>query len=241
MLVLPDFHPLTHISVPIGKRYQPGGIALTSNIGESPEYIGNRDYRPGDLFQRIDYRSWARNARPVVREYQEEYYCRIALVLDTFISPGIKKKPEGFPNLEAAISLSAAIADALSAEEFLIDIFAAGPELYVFRAGRNIAHLDNILEILASVDACRDNPFDRVAPALASELTNITTVLFVFLDWDEQRERFVRMAVESGCSTKVLIVNDKPTSLPLTGVEDWAGPVKKFNPGHISNGSVEAI
>jgi len=81
--VLPDFRPADAITVPGSARYQPGGIALTSNVGESPEYIGNRDYRAGDPLRRIDFRSWGRLAKPVVREYQEEYFSRIGVVLDT--------------------------------------------------------------------------------------------------------------------------------------------------------------
>ena len=139
LLVVPRFHRLTEINVPAGLRYQPGGVALSSHVGESPEYIGNREYIPGEPARRLDFRSWARLARPVVREYQEEYYCRIALILDTFIPQQMgvlsrfRKAPlEGYPQLESAISLAASVADSLSATEHLIDIFAAGPELYVF-------------------------------------------------------------------------------------------------------------
>ncbi len=87
LLVLPSFHPLVNVDVPVGVKHQPGGIALTSNIGESPEYMGNRDYVPGEPVKRIDFRSWARSGKPVVREYREEYYCRIALILDTHVVP----------------------------------------------------------------------------------------------------------------------------------------------------------
>jgi hypothetical protein len=80
-------------------------------------------------------------------------------------------RPAGLCRLEAAISLSASVADALSRGEYLIDLFAAGPELYVFRAGRHTAHFENILEIVACVEACRRNPFETIAPALADELT----------------------------------------------------------------------
>ena len=122
--------PLVDVSVPVGMRHQPGGIALTSNIGESPEYIGNREYVPGEPVRRIDFRSWARLGKPVVREFQEEYYCRIALVLDTHVVPKMtwgsferwaegwyfpyEQGPEEFPELEAAVSMTAALADALS-------------------------------------------------------------------------------------------------------------------------------
>ncbi|TWT83442.1 hypothetical protein CA13_49070 [Planctomycetes bacterium CA13] len=238
LLVLPHFHPLIGLDLPVGARYQPGGVALTSNIGESPEYIGNREYVAGDSSRRIDYRSWARLGRPIVREYQEEYYCRVALVLDTFVPPDRKAGREGFPDLEAAISLSAAIADALSRGEYLIDLFAAGPELYVFRAGRHTAHFDNVLDIVAGVDACRKNPFETVAPALADELNNISTVVGVFLDWDQSRRQLVRAAVERGCSVKIFVVKDGETSEPIEFDE---GNVVQLGIAEIRDGAIETL
>ena len=73
LLVVPKFYPLTDLDVPANTRHQPGGIALTSRVGESSEYIGNRDYVPGEPVRRIDFRAWARTGQPVLREYQEEY------------------------------------------------------------------------------------------------------------------------------------------------------------------------
>ncbi|MCA9015550.1 MAG: DUF58 domain-containing protein, partial [Planctomycetaceae bacterium] len=176
LLVLPAFHQLTSVDLPVGSKFQPGGIALTSNVGESPEYVGNREYVPGEPARRLDFRSWARLGKPVVREYQEEYYCRIALILDTYMptDPWLIRKLKNMRQryqtktddgqsmnvLEAGISLTASIADALSRGEYLIDLFAAGPELYVFRAGRHTAHFDNVLEILSCVDRCPDDPFE---------------------------------------------------------------------------------
>lgn len=220
LLVLPSFHALDDVAVPAGARYQPGGIALTSNVGESPDYIGNRDYRPGDPWRKVDSRSWARLARPVVREYREEYYQRVALVLDTRV-PGRWRTPAlGFPQLEAAVSLAAAVADGLSRGECIIDLFAAGPKLYVFRTGRSIAHLENVLDILACVEASHADCLEEITPALADELSSISTLIGVFLDWDSARRDMVRTARECGCHVKSLIVRDKPPTLPLEGEED---------------------
>lgn len=237
LIVMPKFHSLQSIDIPVGLRYQPGGVALSSNVGESPEYIGNRDYVPGEPVRHLDFRSWARLARPVVREYQEEYYCRIAMVLDTWI-PKRRQPLEGFPELEAAISLSASIADSLSVTEHLIDIFAAGPELYVFRAGRQLAHFDNVLEILASVAPCEVDPFAKVTPAVADELTSITTAICVFLDWDNSREELARTIVEAGCQLKLIIVRDHTVSKPWP--EDL-GEVIMLSPEQIQNGGVESL
>lgn len=247
LLVIPRFNQLAEFNVPVGLRYQPGGVALSSHIGESPEYMGNREYIPGEPARRLDFRSWARLARPVVREFQEEYYCRIALILDTFIPqrsgfpgrwlPGAVPA-EGYPELEAAISLAASVADAIAATEHLIDIFAAGPELYVFRAGRQIAHFDNVLEILAAVEACRSNPFDTVAPAVAEELHSITTAICVFLDWDPSRESMVRTIVEAGCQLKLIIVRDGDTSSPLPAD---LGDVTMLSPEAVLSGGVDFL
>ena len=241
LMVLPSFHPIGAVDVPVGSRYQPGGIALTSNVGESPEYIGNREYRPGDSMRRIDFRSWARLAKPIVREYLEEYYCRVALVLDTYV-PGPRIKPrKGFRELEAAVSLSAAVADALSCGEYILDIFAAGPELYVFRSGRHTTHFENVLEILACVEESRRNPFALVAPALADELANISTVICVLLDWDADRQALVRRAAEAGCATKVVVVRRRRTTMPTGDDEDWTGPIRVLHPKDIEGGGIDVL
>lgn len=255
LTVLPAFHPLTTLNVPTNARHQPGGIALTSSIGESPEYIGNREYSPGEPVKRIDFRAWARLGKPVVREYQEEYYCRVAVVLDTFLKPrltraGFERWAEGwyFPSepgpethaeLEAAVSLTAAIGDALSRGEYLIDLFAAGPELYVFQAGRNVAHFDNLLEILAGVERCREDPFERVGAALIDQLGQISTTICVFLDWDAARRRLAQAIQSAGCRLKCVIVRDRPTTLPFD--EDEFGVLTEVTPAQVESGGLEAL
>ncbi len=237
LMVLPAFHPVAGLDIPPSTRYQPGGIRLTSNVGESPEYIGNREYVPGEPARRLDFRSWARLAKPVVREYQEEYYCRIALILDTFVPAGRKAGRDGFPDLEAGVSLAASVADALAGGEYIIDIFAAGSDLYVFRAGRHTAHFENVLEILACVDACRENPFETIVPAIADELHNISTTLCIFLDWDRSRRRLARAVLEAGCRLKVLVVRDGDTTDPLDAGDD--GDISQYTPAQVREGGLE--
>ena len=241
LMVLPDFQPVAHIDIPASKSYQPGGIILTSQIGESLEYIGNRDYLPGDSFRNIDFRSWARLAKPITKEYHEEYYCRVALVLDTYVLPGAKRTTGGYPELEAAISLCATVADVLSRTEYIIDIFAVGPELYVYRAGRNMAHFDNVLEILACLDACRKNPFETLTPAIVDELANISYVVFVFTIWDETRKKLVQNAAEAGCKIKILMVSKDDRDQSIVDLEEWVDSVSLYTVDTIKNGRFEFV
>jgi uncharacterized protein (DUF58 family) len=206
LVVVPGFEPISALRMPIGSRYQPGGIALTSHVGESPEYVGNREYVPGEPIRRLDFKAWARTGRPVVREYQEEYYCRVALVLDTFVPPGRRPSGRGFAELEAAISLTAAVAEFLSGGEHIIDLFAAGPELHVFRSGRHTAHFENVLEILSGVEASRDDPFAKLGPAVSEEMQRISTAVVILLAWSESRRELLERVTEAGCRVRTLLV-----------------------------------
>ena len=86
VLAYPRFFTLEELDLPAGRRYQPGGIPLASNLGDSTEFVGTREFREGDPMRRIHWRSWARRGKPVVKEYQEEYFSRVALVLDTYLA-----------------------------------------------------------------------------------------------------------------------------------------------------------
>ncbi|MET0556995.1 MAG: DUF58 domain-containing protein, partial [Vicinamibacteria bacterium] len=85
VLAYPRFFEMPELSLPPGRRYQPGGIPLASSLGDATEFVGTRDYRDGDPLRRIHWRSWARRGQPVVKEYHEEYFSRVALVLDTYL------------------------------------------------------------------------------------------------------------------------------------------------------------
>ncbi len=213
--VLPAYHALEHVDVPLSQRYQPGGVLTAANVGDSMEYIGNREYTPGEPARRLDFRAWARLGRPVVREYQEEYSCRVAVILDTFVPGRGRRRAQGRATLEAAVSLTAATAEALSTGDFLIDFFAAGPQLHVFRSTGHQSSFDSVLEILAAVDASRSDPFAQVSPAVAEEMQQISTAVCILLDWDEARRQLMDRVLEAGCALKVIVVRNGETTLPL--------------------------
>ncbi|MEZ6064497.1 MAG: DUF58 domain-containing protein [Planctomycetaceae bacterium] len=206
VVVLPAYHALDELAVPVSQRYQPGGVMLAQGVGHSPEYIGNREYVPGEAARRIDSRAWARTGKPVVREYHEEYASRVALVLDTFLPASRFRRSVHEQRLEAAVSLMAAIATGLNIHEHVIDLFAAGPEMYVFKGLGATPHTDSVLEILAGIGACRHNPFDDITPLVTEQLATISTMICVFIDWDTVRARFLEQVLEAGCRVKGVLV-----------------------------------
>lgn len=222
LLVFPAFVPLTHLAIPTGRRHHPGGVALVSHLGESMEYLGNREYREGDNPRDIDWRATARLQKPILREYREEYFLRVAVVLDTHLPISDEASSASF---ERAVSLCAAVGDFMARQEYLVDIFAAGPNLYHLTAGRSLAYLDQILDILACVDANPNEPFDTLEPEILENLAQINAIVCLFLDWNETRRAFCERLQNSGVGLKIIIARDTPCTQDPNADADWFGPI----------------
>jgi uncharacterized protein (DUF58 family) len=216
VLAYPTFHPLSDISLPTGMRYQPGGVALASKLGDSTEYIGNREYRDGDNVRDIDWKATARLTVPVVREYREEYFYRVGVIQDTYLST---ERADRDADFERAVSICAAVSDYLAREEYVVDLFAAGPDLYHLTAGRSLAFQDQILDILACLEPAKTEPFEIIKPELLECLGQLTTVVCVMLDWDEVRRDFVEN-IRQVSAVKVIVVRSRPCTLDPSFASD---------------------
>jgi uncharacterized protein (DUF58 family) len=237
LIVHPAFRPLSRFNLPAGRRFQPGGIAMASQVGDSFEYLGNREWRDGDNPRDIDWRATARlsgasGSSLVVREWREEYFLRVGVVLDTHVPltappskrlflqelrerlPGRAARQARLAALERGISLCAAVSDALARQDYIVDLFAAGPNLYHLMAGRSLAYREQILDILACVEGSPEEPLSRIAPRLHEELDRLTTVICIVLDWDEPRRRFVEDLRQQGVGVKVLWISDTEEAQP---------------------------
>ncbi|MBI3932009.1 MAG: DUF58 domain-containing protein [Acidobacteria bacterium] len=231
LLVYPRFFGLEELTIPLGRRYQPGGIPLSSSTGDAIEFVGTREYREGDPVRNIHFRSWARRGEPVVKEYQEEYFCRIAVVLDTFLPA--ESGPADVGAFEAAISVLASVADHFSRSEYVVDILAAGPDVYEVSAGRSLAYLENILDVLACLEPCHDPPFATIGPTLFERLAQITSVVAVLQDWDPPRREFLRRVRVQGAAVRAVIVRDGATTLPWQAEAEEIGEVSVMTPGDV--------
>jgi uncharacterized protein (DUF58 family) len=236
VLVYPGFTPLTRLALVAGRRYHPGGVSLASKVGESFEYMGNRNYREGDDIRHIDWRATARLNAPVVREYREEYLLRVAVILDTHVPHDAK--PERWEALEQAVSLCAAVSDYMARADYLVDLFAAGPMLYHLLAGRSLANLDQILDILACVEPAAEAPFGVLEPELTLHLAQITTIICLFLDWDATRQTFVSRLMREGAGVKVIVVRDGDCTLDPSAA-DLPGGITQITAARFMAGITE--
>ncbi len=200
VLILPKRYPLPPIALPGAVRYQEGGVALAANVGRSEEFVALRDYRHGDPLRHIHWRSWARIGKPIVKEFEDEFFVRHALVLDTFDTE---------PNseiLEEAISIGASFACTILTQESLLDLLFVGHQSYCFTAGRGLAHADQILEILASVKNCADKKFATLEQLVLNHVSIVSGCICIFQKWDAARRIFIEKLKALNVPLLVLII-----------------------------------
>lgn len=208
-LILPKRYPLPPVALPGSVKYQEGGVALASHVGESEEFVSLRDYRRGDPLRHIHWRSWAKVGKPVVKEFEDEFFVRHALVLDTFTE---HPHSEAF---EEAVSVAASFACTIPAQESLLDLLFVGPKSYCFTAGRGLAHADQMLQILASVRACHEHPFESLEHLVLNHIGAVSGCICIFLVWDQARRDFVSKLLNLRVPVLVLVIieSGKPKDL----------------------------
>ncbi|HEY2937576.1 MAG TPA: DUF58 domain-containing protein [Gaiellaceae bacterium] len=200
VLVLPKRYPLPGVALPGTRRYQRGGVALASSVGDSEEFASLRDYRPGDPLRHVHWKRSATLGWPVVKEFQDEFFVRHALVLDTFLDV------EASEVFEEAVSVAASFACAIQTQDSLLDLLFVGAEAYCFTIGRGLGHLDKMLEILAGVRVCRDARFSALHQAVLERHDALSGCVCVLIAWDADRERFVDSLRMLGIPALVLVV-----------------------------------
>lgn len=211
LIVLPPRYPTRARALQGARRYQPGGVAQASKVGDSEEFVALREYRPGDPLRRMHWRSWARTGRPVVKEYQDEYFVRSALALDTFT--GRLTETE----FEAAVSVAASFACAPRSADSMLDLVFVGDRAYTFTAGRGQLPVEGMLRILAAVQPAGDGDFSRLARAVLARAGLLSGLVCVLLDWDPPRQDFVRRLRALQVPLEVLVVADAARPAPDPG------------------------
>jgi len=200
LIVLPKRYPLPPIALPGTMKYQQGGVALAANVGRSEEFVALRDYHQGDPLRHIHWRTWAKIGKPVVKEFEDEFFVRHALVLDTFTA---QPHSEAF---EEAVAVAASFACSIQTQESLLDLLFVGSESYCFTAGRGLAQADQMLEILAAVQPSGGKPFATLEHLVLSHVSVVSGCICVFLAWDKDRRRFTEELQALGVPVLVLVV-----------------------------------
>jgi uncharacterized protein (DUF58 family) len=223
VVALPKRYRLPPLALSGKRKFQQGGVTLAASVGDSEEFLALRDYRPGDPLQRVHWKSFARLGVPIVKEYQDEFFERHALILDT-------ARPQGEDAVfEEAVALAASFVYTIDTLECLLDLLFVGGEVKSYTAGRGQLHASHMLEILAGIAPSRSDEFDALARAVLKQRGALSSCILVFVHWDEARRKLLDALAGSGMEIRALLVcEEKPADLPAR--------VRALHPGQIEAG-----
>jgi uncharacterized protein (DUF58 family) len=210
-MILPRRYPVGRPTLPGARRYQQGGVAFASSVGESQEFVSLREYRPGDPLRKIHWRSWAKTGKPIVRENQDEYFVRHALILDTFLGSGREDL------FEEAVSVAASFAASVLTQESLLDLLFVGDRTFCLTVGRGLGGAERMLEILACVEPCPGKSFSELRQSVLLRRPLMSGCIAVLLGLDEPRRELISALRASQVPVLPLVLVDSPDSSVPSG------------------------
>jgi uncharacterized protein (DUF58 family) len=210
LTVLPRRYPLPPIELPGGAAFKISGEANTNSIGNSGEFVGLRDYRPGDPLRQIHWKSWARTGRPIVKELEDTFYPRYGLIVDTLSCDRTDHQ------FEEAISVAASFAASIDTSESLLDLMFIKNEAHLVTAGRDLERAEKLLEVLAGVSPERTENFKALAQLVMRHRDDLTSCLVILNGWDETRAEFLKTLTHGGVVCAPIIIGKGPA--PTAGL-----------------------
>lgn len=220
LLVLPRRYTVPKLSLPGSRKHHTGGIALTSKVGNSDEFVSLREYRPGDPMRLIHWKSLAKTGKLIIRENRDEHFVRHALILDTHAPQGATQE------FETAVSIAASYVTNRITGESLLDIFFAGNRVYHYASGRGLLGNAKFLEILALIQPTQENAFAPVSRAVLKYKQRLSGCILIFTDLDSERLDFLNNLKANGITAIAFLVAGKNAVYP-------GGAVHRIDPDNV--------
>ncbi|NJM36776.1 MAG: DUF58 domain-containing protein [Akkermansiaceae bacterium] len=202
LTILPRRFPLPKIELPGGAAFKVSGDTNTNSVGSSGEFVGLRDYRPGDPLRMIHWKSWARTGRPIVKELEDTYYPRFGLVVDTLSTDRTDHR------FEEVVSVAASFAASIDTSESLLDLMFIKDQAHMVTAGRGIERAEKLLEVLAGVSPERTDHYDTLSQLILNHRDDLTSCLIVFNGWDSARANFLQRLRSQGIACVPIIIGE---------------------------------
>jgi uncharacterized protein (DUF58 family) len=187
------------------------GVEGGARAGTGLDYIGVRDYRPGDAMRAVHWRSVARTGRLIVREFEDETHRAVALVL---AGEDAGEAPDSA--FEALVTAAASIARVASGRGHRVDLIRPGAYLRDSGPGAGLEWLAAANPTDAPLTPLVDRAIDAIGPGGS-------IVLFTPSRGRAAREVVTAVRRARNASCRVLVVRALSSSWDGGGEPDVTG------------------
>lgn len=201
IIILPKRYPLGQLSLAGNAHLQLGGETSSNSIGQTGDFLHLRDYQSGDAMRSVDWKSWARTGTPVVREFEESFFPRYGVLLDTASIPG---QP-----FEEAVSVASSFLTSLDTQDCLLDLMFIGEKSYRLTDGQETTQRNKLLEILATAQARKNTDYHRLQTLISQQSDGLTALLLIFPSWSKEKEAFLTELQSRGVQATAFVIVDE--------------------------------
>ncbi|MBX3062527.1 MAG: DUF58 domain-containing protein [Anaerolineae bacterium] len=214
ILVYPPTVPMSYFAAPVGLLS--GGDAQRQRTHfVTTNAAGVREYAPGDSFNRIHWRSSARKAQLLVKEFELDPLADIWMFLD-ISAQSLSERPftrEGTPGEwflppstgEYAIVVAASIAQYFLVKERAFGFATYNPVRCIFQPDRGNRQLTKILETLAMARFESEITCEQLMALEGHHMSRGTTIIIVTADPTDGWLREANLLVRRGLRTIAVI------------------------------------
>lgn len=230
IISLPKIYPLETNKISEIRKYNQGGIISAAKVGNSEEFISLKDYKPGDIIRRIHWKSFAKTKKLIVKEFNDEFFSRYGLILDTFSEQSYNEI------FEEAVSVAASIIHNIELGDSLIDLIFLGSESYIFTEGRSVNNQEKMLEILSAVSTSKSKNIEPLTSIIKKHITLLSSVIIILIDIDEKRKNLIDLIKIYNINTKIILIgNNKKILQNKIKKFKIDAPITIFETGRIEN------
>lgn len=209
VLVYPMAYRVPRFLLEGGGERQSGEEQSLAWRGEGGEFLGLRDYRPGDSRRKIHWRTWARTGTPAVKEDEENKVARYGLVLDSWVHGSSPQK------FEEAVSVAAGFVQSDGEPDRLLERLAVHGESGTHQLPPGTRSSQMLLEALARVELAEEEAYQELERGVQAMGREVKAVVLILCGWSPERQGLVDRLRSSGVSLHVFaIVHDHAESLP---------------------------
>ena len=200
ILVLPKRYKLPQLALGGSARDHIGGLSHSFLSGVSDDFRGLRSYRPGDSLKHIDWSAWARTGKPVVREYENVFFPRYGLVLDT------NGTYEHLDHFEEAVSIAASFARVVDTQECLLDLIFLNKGAKTLTVGKGVARSGDLLEHLASLEIEVEPDWQNLSQQVLKYSASFSVCVVILTQLSDKREQLVKDWKKAGLNLLIIVL-----------------------------------
>jgi uncharacterized protein (DUF58 family) len=203
ILVYPKVLPLTHWQLP-GSLLEGGVLTGQRSLQATSMVMGIREYRPGDAFNRIHWRSSARHRALHVKEFELDKTADLWIYLD--LDRHWHRGDGETATIERAVTVIASVVAKALREHRSVGLVTSGHRAEIMQPDRGTKQFGKIMQFLAEVQAGGELGLAETLIETTPRIRRGSSCLIVTSSLDRQWVRPAGTLRESAIATQAVVI-----------------------------------